>query len=357
MNTERTDKMIKIMDELLANKIAAGEVVEKCASVVKELVENSIDALASEIKVELKESGLKEIKVSDNGIGMTKEDAKLSFFRHATSKIQTEDDLYHIETLGFRGEALASIASVSKVNLKTCMNDIGTEVVIEGGKIDIIKACETLKGTIITINDLFYNTPARLKHLKSLYTELANITEFMQKIALAKPNIKMALINDGNVVLKTDGSNNLLKTVSFIFGLETAKKMIEINGQNDDYVIKGYISEPELHKANRNGLITLVNGRVIRNADLNRAINDGYAGYKPENRYPIVVLNIEVDPYIVDVNVHPAKTEIKFSKLEELLSLVKELIKKALNKEVLIPKVTLPKQNFYQDTIDFNIVK
>ena len=192
---------IKIMDELLANKIAAGEVVERCASVVKELVENSIDAEATEITIELKEAGVKERKITDNGIGMDEEDALLAFQRHATSKVKSEIDLYHINTLGFRGEALASIASVSKVTLKTSTGEVGTEI-------------------IIIIADLFYNTPARLKYLKSLYTELASITSFINKIALSNPDIKFTLINNDSTILKTDGSGNLLKVIMAIYGAE-----------------------------------------------------------------------------------------------------------------------------------------
>ena len=235
---------IKIMDEILANKIAAGEVVERCASVVKELVENSIDANSSEIKIELKEAGTSLIKVTDNGIGMDKEDAILSFNRHATSKIKDESDLYNINTLGFRGEALASIASVSNVLLKTSQGEIGTLVNIKGGKIIKVENTEARKGTIFEITELFYNTPARLKHLKSLYTELASITDYVNKIALSHPEIRFTLINNGNTILKTDGSNNLLKTISAIYGMDVARKMLEINSEDDDYIINGFIRLP-----------------------------------------------------------------------------------------------------------------
>lgn len=331
---------IKVMDELLANKIAAGEVVEKCASVVKELVENSIDADATEIKVELLEAGTKEIKVVDNGSGMDEEDALTAFYRHATSKIDEEEDLYHINTLGFRGEALASIASVSKVDLKTSTGTVGTHVVINGGKIELKESCEARKGTIMTINDLFYNTPARLKHLKSLYTELANITDYMNKLALSHPNIKFVLTNNNSTILNTSGDDNLLKVIGNVYGMNIVKKMEFIENENDDYVIKGFMSIPEVTRGNRNAMITIVNGRVVRNQDLNRTINDAYHAYKHETRYPIVVLNIEVDPSLVDVNVHPTKMDIKFSKLEELLNLVDLTIKNKLKSLVLIPEVT-----------------
>ena len=342
---------IKIMDEILANKIAAGEVVERCASVVKELVENSIDANSSEIKIELKEAGTSLIKVTDNGIGMDKEDAILSFNRHATSKIKDESDLYNINTLGFRGEALASIASVSNVVLKTSQGEIGTLVNIKGGKIIKVENTEARKGTIFEVTELFYNTPARLKHLKSLYTELASITDYVNKIALSHPEIRFTLINNGNIILKTDGSNNLLKTISSIYGMDVARKMLEINNEDDDYIISGFISLPEVNRAGRNHIITLVNGRVVRNQELNRIINDSYHSYKPDNRYPIVVINIELDPSLVDVNIHPTKMDIKFSKLEELLDLVKKTIINKLNKQTLIPVIEQPINDFDEPVV------
>lgn len=328
---------IKQMDEILANKIAAGEVVERCASVVKELVENSIDAKSSEIKIDLIEAGTKEIKVTDDGIGMDKEDAVLAFSRHATSKIKSEDDLYHITTLGFRGEALASIASVSHVHMETSTGDVGTVVDINGGILDSVKDGVGRCGTQIIISDLFYNTPARLKHMKSLYTELASITDYVNKIALSHPNIKFVLTNNNSVLLNTDGSGNLLKVIKAIYGIETVKKMVEVSIEDDDYTVSGYISLPEVHRSSRNTMITLVNGRVVRNQELNRVINDAYHSYKPDNRYPIVVLNIDVDPTLVDVNVHPTKMDIKFSKMNELLDLITKMIKEKIKEKILIP--------------------
>ena len=330
---------IKLMDEILANKIAAGEVVERCASVVKELVENSIDAESGEIKIDLLEAGTKQIKITDDGTGMDKEDAVLAFNRHATSKLKTEDDLYHINTLGFRGEALASIASVSEVVLKTSMGEIGTEVIINGGKIESVTPCEARKGTQIAVSNLFYNTPARLKHMKSLYTELASITDYVNKIALSHPEIKFILTNNGATLLNTDGSDNLLKVIKSIYGIETVKKMLEVSTEDEDYEITGYISLPEVHRSSRNTMITLVNGRVVRNQDLNRVINDSYHSYKPDNRYPIVVLNILVDPTLIDVNVHPTKMDVKFSKQTELLELVSKMIKEKLKQRILIPHI------------------
>lgn len=330
---------IRVLDDLLANKIAAGEVVEKCASVVKELVENSIDAGSDEIKIDLIDAGTKLIRVTDNGKGMDKSDATICFLRHATSKLKTEEDLYRIDTLGFRGEALPSIASVSDVVLKTSTGDIGTIVHISGGKTISVQNGDSRKGTIMAVSNLFYNTPARLKHLKSLYAELANITDYVNKIALSFPNIKFTLTNNDNIIMATDGRGDLLKTIRDIYGLEVAKGMIEIKTSDDDYDVTGYISKPELHRSSRNNMITLVNGRVVRNNEINKVINDAYHGYKPDNRYPIVVINIEVDPSLIDVNIHPTKMDIKFSKLEELKVLIENVIKSKLNKKILIPKV------------------
>lgn len=343
---------IMVMDEILANKIAAGEVVEKCASVIKELVENSIDAGSSEIKIELVDAGTKQMKVTDNGSGMDREDAVLAFSRHATSKLKTEDDLYRIETLGFRGEALASIASVSKIILKTSTGSVGTIVKINGGKIDEVFDGDSRIGTIITVNDLFYNTPARLKHLKSLYTELANITDYVNKIALSHPEIKFILSNNGNVILNTDGKDNLLKTISNIFGIDIVKKMLPVECEDTDYIVNGYITLPEVMRSNRNGIITLVNGRVVHNTDINRIINDSYHGYKPDNRYPIVVLKIDVDPSLVDVNIHPTKMDIKFSKMQELLDLIQNMISNLLKKQMLIPHIEV---NNFTNNNDFII--
>ena len=348
---------IHLMDEILANKIAAGEVVEKCVSVVKELVENSIDAKASIIKVELKDAGTQLIKVTDNGIGMDEEDSLMAFQRHATSKIIDESDLYRISTLGFRGEALPSIASVSNVTLKTCSKNIGTIVNISGGKVLSVTKGDARIGTIIEIKNLFYNTPARLKHIKSLYSELANITEYMNKIAFSHPNIKFTLTNNDNKILETDGRGDLLKTIKDIYGLEVAKKMYKVKSNLDDYEIEGYISYPSVNRSNKNHMITIVNGRVVKNYDLNRTINDSYHSYKPDNRYPIVVININVDPSLIDVNIHPTKMDIKFSKMNELLDEISTMIKNTIGTKNLIPKITAPvveKKHYEQFVLDFN---
>jgi len=332
---------IKVMDEVLANKIAAGEVVEKCMNVVKELVENSIDAKADEIDISLKESGIQEIEVSDNGIGMDRKDAEMAFMRHATSKLKKLDDLFYIESLGFRGEALPSIASVSNIRLKTSDGKVGTLITMSGGKDMKIENCDLVKGTTITVNKLFYNTPVRLKYLKNPYVELSYIVEYVNKMALSYPSIKFTLKNNDKILLKTDGNGDLLKVIYEIYGADITKKMISINGSNDDYDISGYISYPEVTKGNRNSITTLVNGRVIKNNELNKCIVDCYHTYIHKDRYPVIVLNIDVDPILIDINIHPTKMDIKFSKMDSLKDIIIKLITEKLEELTLIPEVSV----------------
>lgn len=346
--------VIKEMSENLANKIAAGEVIEKCSSVVKELVENSIDANASIIKISLEKGGLSKIIVTDNGIGMDHTDALMCFKRHATSKIYRDDDLYFINTLGFRGEALPSIASVSEITLITTKKEVGTKIVIKGGKVLTDELSDARIGTKVTVENLFYNTPARLKYLKSENTELNNIVTFIEKLAMAKPNISFTLTNNDNVIVKTSGSNDLLKTIHEIYGVATSSKMIKIKNMNDDFIIEGYISKPEILKANRNHLTTIVNGRVVRNMEINKAINDAYYTYKPDGKYPVVILNIEIDPTMVDVNIHPTKQDIKISKMNSLYDLIYNTIKDALYQTLLIPEINIAKEDSLDEIIPSN---
>ena len=334
---------IKVMDEILANKIAAGEVVEKIVSIVKELVENSIDAGSDEIKIELIESGLREIKIADNGIGMDSDDAHMAFLRHATSKIYNDDDLFNINSLGFRGEAIPSIAAVSDVELKTCYknNEVGTYIHVKGGKIIEEGSSDGRKGTIFRITNLFYNTPARLKHLSSSYAELSHVIDYVNKIALSYPNIKFKLVNDGKELLNTDGSGNILKVIKNIYGIDVTKRMIEVEGCNEDYNLYGYISLPEVTRSNRNHITTIVNGRVVKNTTLYKSINESYSNYKEDSRYPICVLLIETDPSLLDVNIHPSKLDIKFSNFDELNELIRKMINNALKDKMLIPSISI----------------
>ena len=352
---------IEVMDIDLSNKIAAGEVIEKTMNVVKELVENSIDAKSSTIKIDLLDSGVKEIIVTDDGVGMDKEDALLAFSRHATSKLKTLNDLFNIDSLGFRGEALPSIASVSNTILKTSNGKVGTEVEISGGKLVEVRNSDLVKGTKIIVKDLFYNTPVRLKYLKNLYAELANIVEYVNKMALSYPNIKFVLTNNGKQLLNTEGKGSLLKVIGNIYGFDVAKKMISIDSSNEDYVLKGFVSYPEVTKPNRNSIITFVNGRYIKNNELNKAIIEAYHTYVPIDKYPIVVLNIEVDPILVDVNIHPTKMDIKFSKIDTLKELIIISINSKLEKLTLIPEVKvkeeIPTPSFIPSSVDNYEVK
>ena len=336
---------INVMSETLANKIAAGEVVERIANVVKELVENSIDAGSKNIKIELIEAGCVSIKIVDDGCGMSKEDAILCFSRHATSKIRNENDLYFINTLGFRGEALAAISSVSYIVLDTYDGNESTLVNINGGKLISTKTGSMRQGTIIEVKKLFYNTPARLKFMKSVNSELNLTVNYIEKIALSHPDISFTLINDEKTIIKTSGSDDLFKTIHEIFGYNTSKNMIHINSENYDYMINGYISNINVSKSNRNSMITLVNGRVVNNVNVNRCIKDAYHTVLADNKYPIVVINIDTDPTLVDVNIHPTKQDIKFSKMESLEELLFDTIRKAIIKTDNVFKAYTEKKN------------
>lgn len=349
---------IKVMSEALANKIAAGEVVEKISSVVKELCENSIDAHAKNIVVTLIDGGLKSIEVLDDGDGMDKNDAHLAFGRHATSKLLRDDDLFFIDTLGFRGEALPSIASVSRVILKTCSDTLGTLLEIKGGKVVKEEDADARKGTSITVQDLFYNTPARLKYLKSEASELAGCVSLIERLALSHDNIAFTLTNNDKVLVRTTGSGNLHKCIHEIYGLNVSSKMLEVRASNDDFDLYGYVCKPEILKSNRNHFITMVNDRIVKNFDINRAINDAYYTYKPDTKYPIVVLKVNTDPTLIDVNIHPTKQDIKLSKINELYDLIYNTIKEALYKSLLIPDaIEKPEYNEIKDHYVENFVR
>lgn len=344
---------ITIMTEDLANKIAAGEVIEKTYNVVKELVENAIDAGADDINIRLINSGMKEIIVTDNGKGMSKSDALLCFERHATSKLKNLDDLFSIDSLGFRGEALPSIASVSKVELKTFNGEEGATLEVNNSNITAQASAPMEKGTSFIVRDLFYNTPVRLKYLKNEYAELASITDYVAKMALSFPSIRFILINNDKEIINTDGRGNLLKTISKIYSIDIAKKMIDIEAENDDYKIKGYLSYPEINRSNRNSINLFINGRYIKNNELNRYILEAYHGFLPIDKYPIIVLNIEVDPSLIDVNIHPSKLDIKFSKKEQLHNLLSSTIRYKLETLNLIPELSAtieaPEASFYPE--------
>ncbi|MGX6441851.1 DNA mismatch repair endonuclease MutL [Neobacillus sp. K501] len=326
------------LDDALSNKIAAGEVVERPASVVKELVENAIDAGSTVIEIEVEEAGLAKIRITDNGGGIEEDDVLVAFQRHATSKIKNENDLFRIRTLGFRGEALPSIASVSRLELKTSTGEgAGNRVVIEGGKVNVFEKASSRRGTDITITDLFFNTPARLKYMKTIHTELGNITDVVNRLALSHSEVSFRLIHNERKLLQTTGNGDVRQVLASIYGLGIAKQLIPISGTSLDYKISGFASMPEVTRASRNYISTMINGRFIKNYPLAKAIQEGYHTLLPIGRFPIVLLNIEMDPLLVDVNVHPSKMEVRISKEAELNELVTSIIKDAFKSKILIP--------------------
>lgn len=332
---------IRKLDDQLSNKIAAGEVVERPASVVKELVENAIDANSTIIEIELEEAGLMKIRVIDNGDGMEEDDCLVAFERHATSKIKDEHDLFRIRTLGFRGEALPSIASVSEVEMKTGTGDgPGTRVVLKGGALVKRERTTSRKGTDITVSNLFFNTPARLKYMKTIHTELGHVTDVVNRLAMAHPDVSFRLRHHGKQLLYTSGNGDVRHVLAAIYGMDVAKKMVPIQAESLDFTVQGFISLPEVTRASRNYISTIVNGRYVRNVPLMKAVEAGYHTLLPIGRYPIVFLSVTMDPILVDVNVHPAKLEVRFSKEAELNELVTEAIRRALQARTLIPEMT-----------------
>ena len=325
-------KIIELSPKLF-NMIAAGEVVERPSSVVKELVENSIDANADVIRIELMNSGIDKITIIDNGIGMTKEDISQAIKPHATSKIQTENDLFNISTLGFRGEALPSIASISKVKITSSIDGYnGYFKRFEGGSLVEENIVSFPKGTKIEVNDIFYNTPARLKHLKSENVELSHIMLLINKFALAYPNISFVLTNNTKVLFSTDGKGSLESIISEIYGLETAKQMIPFENRSGLYKISGYTSKKTNFRSNKNAMFIMINNRLIKNQNIIFSITDAYKTILPIGKYPVCVLKIEADATLVDVNVHPTKEDVRFTDERELRWLVTSTISDALNK-------------------------
>jgi DNA mismatch repair protein MutL len=349
---------ISQMPDSLANKIAAGEVVERPASVVKELIENSIDANSNWIKIEIKEAGLTQIKITDNGDGMSEEDAERAFLRHATSKIKDENDLFHVKTLGFRGEALASIAAVSRLSIKTSQGDqAGTLLKFEGGKVIEKKKSDARKGTEITVEDIFFNTPARLKYMKTIHTELGHITDHLNRLAFSHPEIRFEASHNGKDLFKTTGKGDLLQVVAHVYGMSAAKQIIPIKHDTLDFSITGYISKPEVTRASRNFITILINGRYVKSIPLTKAIIDGYHTLLPIGRKPIAVLSISMDPILVDVNVHPAKLEARFSKEKELYAAIEETIRNKFRQLTLIPEMKqkpVQRENNVQHTMNFD---
>lgn len=331
MNDSLKEHKIQILSSDIANKIAAGEVVQRPISVVKELVENSIDAGASEIIISLSNSGIDSIKVIDNGIGMGLENIKLALVRHATSKVLSEADIYKIMTLGFRGEALASIASVSKFKLKSSVNGtLGYELVKNGSNSEEIQQIPLNKGTTIEVSNLFYNTPARLKHLSTTFYELSLIITCIHKIALANPNIKFKLLNNDNVIISTLGDGKIKNIFQQIYSTEVAQKLVTVKNQNEDFKIEANIVKPEISRSRKTNMHIAVNGRIIKNYAVENMIIKAYGKLLHTNQYPICYLKIEVDYSLVDINIHPTKEQIKISMIQSLEELVVSTIQNAL---------------------------
>ncbi|WPC17917.1 DNA mismatch repair endonuclease MutL [Pediococcus inopinatus] len=347
------------LSDVLADQIAAGEVVERPASVVKELVENAIDAHSTQIDILVEEAGLKSIEIVDNGDGIATEDVPLAFERHATSKITTREDLFKVRSLGFRGEALPSIASVADVVLETSTGDeTGTQIHIKGGQVVDHSLAAVRKGTDISVKDLFFNTPARLKYMKSPQTELANISDIVNRLALSYPEIAFTLSHEGRELIRTSGRGDLLQVIAGIYGVQNARKMVQFKGENVDFEISGYTSLPEFTRASRQYISVLINGRYVKNFQVTKAIIEGYGSKLMVARYPVAVLNIKMDPLLVDVNVHPAKQEVRISQEPQLQELITKVIYKELAKENLIPsavKNLSTNRKVNTDQLQFNL--
>ena len=342
---------IQILDEQLTNLIAAGEVVERISSVVKELVENSIDANATKIKISLVDAGLSEIRVTDNGSGMDARDAKLAVLPHATSKIKTRDDLFSIRTLGFRGEALASIASVSNFKIITSVDGYhGIMVTWRGGTLVTEATVSRPRGTDIIVKNLFYNTPVRLQSLQSENIELGYVVDYVSKMALARPDISFELLNNDKLLVNTFGSNDVLEAIYSIYGASVAKNMVSIFGDNGLYKVDGFISKIQETRSSKNNIVLTVNGRVIRNNSIINAIIAGYSNKLMIGRYPIALINIKVDATMVDVNVHPSKLEVRFSGEDKLKEMITNVIDKTLKETDL--SVDINSSDDYQDEDD-----
>jgi DNA mismatch repair protein MutL len=329
------------LDTVLADQIAAGEVIERPASIVKELVENSLDAHSRRVDVIVENAGLDSIRVIDDGDGIEQDDVELAFQRHATSKIANRRDLFRVQTMGFRGEALPSIASVADVLMVTAQRDqpAGTQIHLRGGQVVDKKPAAARQGTDVQVRDLFFNTPARLKYLKSPHTELTRITDIINRLALANPAVAFSFTHNGKEVFRSAGNGNLQQVVAAIYGIAAGRKMLAISGQDDDFKVSGFVSLPELTRASRQYITITINHRYVRNFALTKAIIQGYESELMVGRYPIAVINIDLDPVLVDVNVHPAKREVRLSKEDQLTKLIAATIRRRIATENLIPDV------------------
>lgn len=351
---EEQGNKIRILDRDTINKIAAGEVIERPASVVKELVDNSIDAGATEIRIEVEKGGKHSILIRDNGCGMSRADALLSYKKHATSKLTRIEDLDTVSTMGFRGEALASITAISKVEILTRPKEeiTGTKMVIHGGKVQETSDAGTAPGTSIHVKDLFYNTPARRKYLKSDRNELAHITDTIMRLALANPGISFTLLSEGKQIIRNTGSNDLFKSLVNLLGPDTARSMMPLEYRTEDFEIQGYISKPEAHRGGSDQLYVFVNTRPVTSRTISTAVREGYYTKVPKGRYPVAVLALTLDPGEVDVNVHPRKAEVRFSREKEVGNAVIRAVEKVLSEHGLAPEVREKEGKRFQKTFE-----
>lgn len=344
---------IRLLPPEIANKIAAGEVVERPASVVKELVENALDAGATEIHVETRDGGRRLIRVADNGSGIPAREAELAFARHATSKIATVEDLTAIRTLGFRGEALASIAAVARVSLLTRAADdeVGTFLRVEGGQVALREGRASPRGTTVTVENLFYNVPARLKFLKSDATESAHIANVVTRYAIAFPEVHFSLVRDGRLAFQSPGSGRLLDVLAKVFGADTAARLLPVDPTQDASLppdakvrVQGYVGEPALNRSDRDGMMLFVNRRWVQDRSLAYAVVQAYHTMLPEGRFPVAVLLLEMDPSEVDVNVHPAKSEVRFRNPSLVFSETQRAVRRVLVARAPVPEMRVPQQ-------------
>ena len=334
---------IQVLDQITIDKIAAGEVIERPASVIKELTENSIDAGATAVTVEIKEGGISLMRIADNGCGIDREDVRTAFLRHSTSKIRSAEDLFHIASLGFRGEALSSIAAVSQVELltKTREDEFGTRYRIAGGREEELEEAAAPDGTTFLIRQLFYNTPARKKFLKTAMTEAGHVGDLMTRLALSHPEISFRFINNGQVKLHTSGNGSLKDVIYHVYGREAAANLLRADYEKNGIRITGFLGKPVISRGNRNFENYFVAGRYIKSNMISKGIEDAYKDFTMQHKYPFVVLHIELDGEHVDVNVHPAKLEVRFNNQQEVYNAVYEAVNRGLHEEELIPHITL----------------
>ncbi|MFZ2500290.1 DNA mismatch repair endonuclease MutL [Methanosarcina sp.] len=353
-NSEVQGNKIRILDKDTINKIAAGEVIERPASVVKELIDNSIDAGATDIRIEVEKGGKNSILIRDNGCGMSRVDTLLAYKKHATSKLTRIEDLDTVSTMGFRGEALASITAVAKVEILTRPPEeiTGTKMVVQGGKVLETMDAGTTPGTSVQVKDLFYNTPARRKYLKSDRTELAHITDTVMQLALANPEISFTLLSEGKTVIRNTGSKNVFNSIVNLLGPETARSMFPLEHKTEDFEIQGYISKPETTRGESDQLFLFVNTRPVASRAITTAVRAGYYTKIPKGRYPVAVLSIILDPGEVDVNVHPRKAEVRFSREKELGDAVTFAVEKVLSEHGLVPEIREKGSGAFQKTFE-----